>query len=117
MASCLNAGGDKGYNSFDVENMEPKAGSSSPNNGGSSLRGRGSSPRGGRRCCSLPVLLASAALVCSLVALACGIYAAAVARRGKLSTTDEGVYLTTRPRSREAVNLYRASDLPRCLQL
>lgn len=62
MVSCLHAGGDKAYNSFDVENMEPKAGtSSSANNGGSSLRGRGSSPRG-RRCCSLPVLLASAAL-------------------------------------------------------
>lgn len=117
MVSCLHAGGDKAYNSFDVENMEPKAGtSSSANNGGSSLRGRGSSPRG-RRCCSLPVLLASAALVCSLVALAFGIYAAAVARRGKLSASDEGVYLTTRPRNREAVNLYRASDLPRCLQL
>jgi hypothetical protein len=107
--ACLNAvGGDKGYRDFDVENMEPKAPSSTrvaANSSGSSGKGR--------RCCSLPVLLASAALVCSLVALACGIYAAAVVRRpGKLSASDEGVFLTTNPRSREAVNLYRVRNLP-----
>lgn len=101
----MNAGGgDKGYRDFDVENMEPKASSSTKVAANSS----GSSPWG-RRCCSLPVLLASAALVCSLVALACGIYAAAVVRRGRLSSSDEGVFLTTNPRSREAVNLYRGT--------
>lgn len=113
--ACLN--GEKTartYDHFDVENMQPDQ----HNTSSSAATSAANKSSKGRRCCSLPVLLASAALVMSLLALALGAYAAVVARRPARSAaagapTDEGVFLTANPKrvppGWKAVNLYKAS--------
>jgi hypothetical protein len=122
--ACLN-GEKSGYDQFDVENMQPDQRATSS----SAVANKSSK---GRRCCSVPVLLASAALLFSILALALGAYAAVVVRRparsaGVATQTDEGVFLTANPKrvppGWKAVNLYKASvatSVPMpdvCLQL